>query len=103
LIGQILNRCEFDATIYNIVSEEVKTKKVKINIPGQGEREIDQPMPAERVEHYYFDCASIAGQQGKKRGVAGNMKTKFELPAIGGWDVFVKEYNQAIQKGVKVV
>jgi hypothetical protein len=96
LVRQLLNRADFDVTIYSIVSEEAEVKKV--NVPGVGV--IDQPGPAKRVERYYLDCASIAGQQGKKRGVSGeNMKTKFELPAVGGWDVFVNEYNIAIKKG----
>ncbi len=88
---------EFYATVFNIKKEIQKTKKRRLS----NQKEITVPDgPPIWKEIFYFDCGSTPERQGKDRGVP-NMKKRFEIPMIGGWDVFVKAYNEAVEEEKK--
>jgi hypothetical protein len=95
LRGPIVQSCEIHATVFRLHSEEQPEEEV--TLPNGTKFKRPKPGAAKAIETYYFDCSSVAGRQGKKRGVP-QMKKRFELPLVGGWDAFVKEYNEAVEK-----
>ncbi|KKM77884.1 hypothetical protein LCGC14_1365510 [marine sediment metagenome] len=90
--AKIINSSDFKLTIYCINKEvEKKTKKA---LPGG--RIIEVPCGTEMTSKYYLDSYTTTERQGKGRGAPG-MNRKFEIPLLNAWDVFVKNYNVAIE------
>ena len=93
LAEQILRNSDFHATIWRSISTEQEMETVVA-----AGRKIQRPKKEQKiVKKWFFDCRSLDNRTGKERGVP-TMAQKFEVPLIGGWDSFVTEYNQAIEK-----
>lgn len=89
--------CDFHATIYSQTTEATSTYKALVDVGGGKFVETDMPGKSVFTTIYKFNCVSVGGKTGKARGVP-DMETRFELPLIGGWDLFVQKYNQAVTK-----
>jgi hypothetical protein len=86
--------CDFHATVYNLTTEV--PKMVSQVVPGVKDP-IQVQVGSEISSTYWFSCVSVGGKQGKARGVP-SMEAKFQLPLMGGWDLFVQKYNEAVIK-----
>ena len=94
--AQIVNSSEFKLTIY-CINKEVEKKEERILPGGQ---KIIVPCGTVMTSKYYLDSYTTAERQGKGRGAPG-MNRKFEIPLRNAWDVFVKNYNTAIEAAKK--
>ena len=94
--AKIVNSSDFKLTIYSRHKEIVK--KVSKTLPGG--QTIEVPCGTEMSSEYYLDSYTTAERQGKGRGAPG-MNRKFEIPILNAWDVFVKNYNVAVEAAKK--
>ena len=94
--AKIINSSDFKLTIYCINKEIEKTEE-RILPGGQ---KITVPCGTEMTSKYYLDSYTTAERQGKGRGAPG-MNRKFEIPLRNAWDIFVKNYNIAIEAAKK--
>ncbi len=95
--AKIVNSSDFKLTIYCI------NKEIRIKVPAQklpGGQIIQPPDKFEMASKYYLDSYTTAERQGKGRGAPG-MNRKFEIPICNAWNVFVKNYNTAIEAAKK--
>ena len=93
--AQIVNSSDFKLTIYYI-SKTINTPIMKKLTSGQLIKQNKETV----VPVYYLDSLTTAERQGKGRGAPG-MNRKFEIPLLNAWDVFVKNYNTAIEAAKK--
>jgi len=93
---KITTKCDFKLTVYCMLHSEEKTKKKKL---GDG-RVIEVPDGTITTRKYYVDSFTTAEKEGKSRGVP-TMERKFEIPLIGGWDIFANKYNTAVEEAKK--
>jgi hypothetical protein len=89
---KILSKADFKLTIYCIPKTIERT--VEKILPGG--RKIQVPAGSETKLTYYLDSLTTEARDGKSRGVP-SMERKFELPLIGGWDVFKEKYEAAVK------
>jgi hypothetical protein len=89
---QIQGCADFELTIYSLVESMKKPDKV---VKTSGGQLINQPGGFEEVPRYYLNALNTGEREGKTRGVP-SMERKFELPLVGGWDLFVSKYNAAV-------
>ena len=94
--AKIINSSDFKLTIYCINKEIAKIQKK--TLPGG--RVIEVPCGTEMTSKYYLDSYTTTERQGKGRGAPGMIR-KFEIPHLNAWDVFVKNYNTAIEAAKK--
>ncbi len=94
--ASIVNSSDFKLTIY-CINKEIE-KKEKRTLPGG--QVITVPCGTEMTSKYFLDSYTTAQRQGKGR-VAPGMTRKFEIPATNAWDIFVKNYNTAIEAAKK--
>lgn len=94
--AKIVRSSDFKLTIYCINKEVEKKQKRKLP-SGQI---IEAPCGTEMTSKYYLDSYTTAEREGKGRAAPGMIR-KFEIPLINAWDVFVENYNVAIQKAKK--
>ena len=99
LAGSCVRNSEFYATIFSLTTEEPVMRDVVL--AGGVKRRLPVPGETKRNVTYYFDCSSVAGKEGKKRGVPA-METRFKLPLVGGWEVFSKKYTDAVTKSYEI-
>lgn len=92
IAGKIKNKADFQLTAYRI--DRAVEKKEKKKIPGG--RIIEVSAGVEVKKTFYVNCLTTARGEGKSRGVP-DMETKFEIPLVGGWEVFRQKYNTAIE------
>jgi len=93
--AQIVNSSDFKLTIYYL-SKTVKQPVMKKLTNGQ----LIKQMKESIAPTYYLNTITTAERQGKMRGVS-EMNRKFEIPLINAWDVFVKNYNVAVEAAKK--
>lgn len=89
---KITTKSDFKLTLYSIPKAIEKTK-TKIMTDG---RKIVVPDGIETVHQYFVDSFTTAAKEGKSRAVPA-MDRKIEIPLIGGWDLFARNYNDAVQ------
>jgi len=94
--AKIVRSSDFKLTIY-CINKEI-SKKVKKTLPGG--QEIEVPCGTEMTSKYYLDSYTTAEREGKGRAAPGMIR-KFEIPHVNAWDVFVKNYNTAIEAAKK--
>lgn len=94
--AKFVNSSDFKLTIY-CINKEVEKKEERILPGGQ---KITVPCGTEMTSKYYLDSYTTAERQGKGRGAPG-MNRKFEIPLLNAWDVFVKNYNVAVEAAKK--
>ena len=94
--AKIVRSSDFKLTIY-CINKEIE-KKTKKTLPGG--QVIEVPCGTEMTSKYYLDSYTTAEREGKGRAAPG-MNRKFEIPLIGAWDVFVKNYNVAVETAKK--
>ena len=94
--AKIVRSSDFKLTIY-CINKEIEKKEERI-LPG-GQR-ITVPCGTEMTSKYYLDSYTTAEREGKGRAAPGMIR-KFEIPHINAWDVFVKNYNVAIENAKK--
>lgn len=94
--ANIVRNSDFKLTIY-CINKEIE-KKEKRTLPGG--QTIEVPCGTEMTSRYYLDSYTTAEREGKGRAAPG-MNRKFEIPHIGAWDIFVKNYNTAIEAAKK--
>jgi hypothetical protein len=94
--AKIVNSSDFKLTIY-CINKEIEKKEERILPGGQ---KITVPCGTEMSSKYYLDSYTTAERQGKGR-VAPGMTRKFDIPGINAWDIFVKNYNTAIEAAKK--
>jgi len=88
---KVLNLCDFKMTIYCLA--QVIEKKKAQKLPDG--RVVEVPAGTETKQTYYADTLTTAQRSNKASGVP-TMERKFELPLIGGWDVFKQKYEAAV-------
>ena len=91
---QLIGQAEIYATIYQVT--ETKQVMTTLTLPSGKTVETPKKGEVESTTTYYLDCQTTPGKEGKTRGVP-HMKTKIEIPMVGGWAKFEEEYNKAIQ------
>jgi hypothetical protein len=91
IANKIKNKSDFQLTVY-CLSRAVELKKKQKLPSGQV---IEVPIGTEVRKTYYVDCLTTSRGEGKSRGVP-DMETKFEVPLVGGWNVFREKYNAAV-------
>ncbi|KKK54800.1 hypothetical protein LCGC14_3081050, partial [marine sediment metagenome] len=94
--AKIVRSSDFKLTIY-CINKEIE-KKIKKTLPGG--QVIEVPCGTEMTSKYYLDSYTTAEREGKGRAAPG-MNRKFEIPLINAWDVFVKNYNVAVESAKK--
>ena len=94
--AKIVNSSDFKLTIY-CINKEIDKKEKRILPSGQIYEAI---CGTEMTSKYFLDSYTTAERQGKGRG-APNMLRKFEIPLLNAWQIFVDNYNQAVQKAKK--
>ena len=94
--ANIVRNSDFKLTIY-CINKEIE-KKEKRTLPGG--QVITVPCGTEMTSKYYLDSYTTAEREGKGRA-APNMIRKFEIPLLNAWDVFVKNYNVAVNAAKK--
>lgn len=90
--AKLKSQCDFKVTIYNL-NESVELKRTQ-KLPGG--QTIEVPAGTEMHKNYYLNTVSVGGGDNKARGVPG-MPGKIKVPLVGGWDVFKKEYDTAVE------
>jgi len=93
---KIKNKADFQITVY-CLNQTVELKEKKKLPSGQV---IEVPSGTEVRKTYYVDCLTTNRGEGKSRGVP-DMETKFEVPLVGGWEVFRTKYNAAVAAAKK--
>jgi len=93
--AQIVNSSDFKLTIYYL-STTVKKSVVKKLPSGQIIKQTEESI----VPTYYLNSITTEERQGKSRGAPG-MNRKFEIPHLNAWDIFVRNYNTAIEAAKK--
>lgn len=93
---KIMTRADFKVTVY-CVPEMVEIKEPR-TLPGG--KTIEVPVRTETRQVYYADTLTTVARENKARGVP-DMVRKFELPLVGGWDVFAANYDAAVKKAKK--
>ena len=94
--AKIVRSSDFKLTIY-CINKEIEKKEERILPGGQ---KITVPCGTEMTSKYYLDSYTTAEREGKGRAAPGMIR-KFEIPHIGAWDIFVKNYNVAIVNAKK--
>ena len=94
--AKIVRSSDFKLTIY-CINKEIEKKEERILPGGQ---KITVPCGTEMTSKYYLDSYTTAEREGKGRAAPGMIR-KFEIPHINAWDVFVKNYNVAIENAKK--
>lgn len=97
IAAKIKNKADFQLTVY-CMSRSVELKKKQKLPSGQV---IEVPAGTEVRKTYYVDCLTTSRGDGKSRGVP-TMDTKFEIPLVGGWEVFRQKYNAAVEAAKKM-
>ncbi len=87
------SQCDFKITIY-CLTETVELKK-KQKMPGG--QIIEVPAGTDIRKNYYLNTVTTGGGDNKTRGVP-DMPTKFQIPLVGGWDVFKAKYEAAVEQ-----
>jgi len=89
---KILTRSDFKITIYKMLqTTDVVEKK---NIPGRGIISVKTGTAQKDV--YFLDTMTTDARDCKSRGVP-TMPRKIEIPLVGGWAEFEKQYNAAVE------
>ena len=96
--AKIVRSSDFKLTIY-CINKEVE-KKTKKTLPGG--QVIEVPCGTVMTSKYFLDSYTTAEREGKGRAAPG-MSRKFEVPHINAWDVFVQNYNVAIENAKKAM
>jgi len=94
---KILTKADFKLTIYCLPQTIQLVKKQKL----PGGQTIEVPAGSETRRVYYADTMTTEVRDNKARGVPG-MDRKFEVPLVGGWDVFATKYNAAVKEARKL-
>jgi len=94
--AKIVRSSDFKLTIY-CINKEVE-KKVKKTLPGG--QTIEVPAGTKMTSKYYLDSYTTAEREGKGRAAPGMIR-KFEIPHLNAWDIFVKNYNVAVEAAKK--
>lgn len=94
--AKVVRSSDFKLTIY-CINKEIESKEERILPGGQ---KITVPCGTKMTSKYYLDSYTTAEREGKGRAAPGMIR-KFEIPHIGAWDVFVKNYNTAIEAAKK--
>ena len=94
--AKIVRSSDFKLTIYCINKEIEKRVRKKLD-SGQV---IEVPDGSVMTSKYYLDSYTTAEREGKGRAAPGMIR-KFEIPHINAWDVFVQNYNTAIEAAKK--
>lgn len=94
--AKIVRSSDFKLTIY-CINKEIE-KKVKRTLPSG--QIIEVPCGTEITSKYFLDSYTTAEREGKGRAPSG-MVRKFEIPLLNAWDVFVGNYNVAIENAKK--
>ena len=94
--AKIVRSSDFKLTIYCINKEIEKRVRKKLD-SGQV---IEVPDGSVMTSKYYLDSYTTAEREGKGRAAPGMIR-KFEIPHINAWDVFVQNYNVAIENAKK--
>lgn len=93
---KILTKADFKLTIYSLPQTIEKTKKQAL----PGGKVIEVPAGSETKVTYFLDSMTTEARDNKSRGVP-TMERKFELPLVGGWDVFKTKYEAAVEAAKK--
>jgi len=94
--AKIVRSSDYKITIYCV--NKTKDKLVKKTLPGG--KVVEVPSGSEVVSTYYADIYTTVEREGKGRGAPG-MERKFELPLVGGWEIFKQKYNVAVEAAKK--
>lgn len=89
---KILNLSDFKLTVYCLTT--VVDKKKKRKLPSGQVVEVPDGQDTKMV--YYADTLTTDVRDNKTSGVP-SMERKFELPLVGGWDVFKEKYEAAVE------
>lgn len=93
--AKIKNRSDFQLTIYRLP----KTVKEKLRQKTPTGQVIERVI--EKTTNIYYASSFTSNRgDGKSRGVP-TMDTKFEVPLVGGWEVFKKRYDAAVESARK--
>ena len=93
--AQIVNSSDFKLTIYYLSTTTKKTIAKKLGTGQVIKQTVESIVPT-----FYLNSITTEERQGKARGAPGMIR-KFEIPHINAWDVFVKNYNTAIEAAKK--
>lgn len=94
--AKIVRSSDFKLTIY-CINKEIEKKEKRTLPSGQV---VTVPCGMEMTSKYYLDSYTTAEREGKGRAAPGMIR-KFEVPHIGAWDIFVKNYNVAVEAAKK--
>jgi hypothetical protein len=97
IASKIKNKADFQLTVY-CITRAIEIKKKQKLPSGQV---IEVPAGTETKKIYYVNCLTTGRGEGKSRGVP-TMDTKFEVPLVGGWDVFREKYDSAVEAAKKM-
>ena len=89
-------KCDFKMTTY-CLTESVELKK-KQKLPNGSVIEV--PAGTDIRKNYYLNTVTTGGGDNKARAVP-DMPGKIKIPLVGGWDVFMAEYNKAVEAARK--
>jgi len=93
---KILTKADFKLTIYCL--PQTVENKIKKVLPGG--KVIEVPVGTTTKLTYYLDSMTTEARDNKSRGVP-TMDRKFEIPLVGGWDIFKKKYEDAVEAARK--
>lgn len=94
--AKIVRSSDFKLTIY-CINKEIEKKEERILPGGQ---KITVPCGTEMTSKYFLDSYTTAEREGKGRAAPGMIR-KFEIPHINAWDIFVRNYNVAVEAAKK--
>jgi hypothetical protein len=91
IAGRIKGNADFCLTAYSLLETE---RVVDIKLPGGAVRSVKEKLE-KPIQKYLIDSRNVQDKEGKTRGVS-NMPRKIEVPVVGGWFLFKKEYEAAV-------
>uniref|UniRef100_A0A6M3J8B3 Putative ATPase domain containing protein n=1 Tax=viral metagenome TaxID=1070528 RepID=A0A6M3J8B3_9ZZZZ len=94
--AKIVRSSDFKLTIY-CINQEIDKKEKRKTKSGQV---IEVICGTEMSSTYYLDSYTTAEREGKGRAAPGMIR-KFEIPRVNAWNVFVRNYNVAVEAAKK--